>query len=356
MVRSRPKWRWWTNLLVVLGSLVVSLAIIEAGLRLYGIEATGPRSLTRLAINEFHPVLGWWPRKHERYFRSSGYYAHFNYYNLDRMPVVKDAFDRTPDPEVPSIALIGDSFVEGYYVPYEKSFANLIDEAFPKRQLLNLGVSGYSPGQYLLRARMQIPSYNVTDIIVFFFGFNDARSVNQGTYQGYAKPLFGEALDRPINVPLQRLRGGGEQPSVVQRIAWNLAIYSVLRPLYRKYVSPPATHGLSEKAFFLKAEEVAKSVRLMAAIRDVAPAARFHIVYLPVYHEVLNADALAQNLALFFQYCGVEGVSCQVPALDALAAETLAQQYIGDQAQEGHFSEEGSARIADFSIGLLRGR
>jgi hypothetical protein len=60
------------------------------------------------------------------------------------MPVAPGLVDVLPDPDAATIAFIGDSFVEGYYVPYEKSFVHLAAIIHDCRMIL--GGERYRPG------------------------------------------------------------------------------------------------------------------------------------------------------------------------------------------------------------------
>jgi len=100
------------------------------------------------------------------------------------------------DANRPSVAIIGDSFVEGYCLPYKKSFAYLLGDLVKDKQIINLGVNGYSPDQYLLYSRRHLKNFNVKDIIVAFFPYNDIpmvfRKYTESQKLGYSKPYFEE--------------------------------------------------------------------------------------------------------------------------------------------------------------------
>ena len=115
----------------------------------------------------FDNKIGWRAKKNFKFFRSSTVYAHWSYYNPEGFPTSKENFKNYTNTLKPSIALIGDSFVEGYYLPYEQTFANLLDNNCEEKQVINLGISGFSPYQYLMYSRLHLyVSWLLTKLIL----------------------------------------------------------------------------------------------------------------------------------------------------------------------------------------------
>lgn len=345
------------NLLLLFLSCLLALGAVELLLRAYGIEGSGARVATRLKINEFDPELGWWPRAAQAYYRSDAYYGHFNYYNAARMPVAKGQERSRPDPDTPTIAFLGDSYVEGYYLPYEKTFVDLVDRAFPDHQVINLGVSGYNPAQYLLRARRDLPAYKVVQVVVGFFPYNDVPAIDEPTMQGYARPVFGEDLDRPVNLPLEIKRGAENKVSTLRWLARQSAAYSVLRPYVKKLqrlIAPDPAEPPDEERLTPAPADYAKALGLIAAIAEVAPEADLTVAYIPFYEQLMAPEKLARDLALFHRNCEALALACAAPSFLEDPPESFDALYIGPQAAEGHFSEQGARLYADFLIDLLR--
>lgn len=215
--------------------IVVALVILESAVRLIGI----PAGQARLAKLEFDDTLGWRTKKSSRIFHSFAHSAHFSYYNPDGFPVLKQNWNQPSSREAPSIAVIGDSFTEGHYLPYEYTFTNLLDQRIGTKQVINLGVRGYSPDQYLLAARRHLGDYNVTDIVVMFFPYNDVPEALQDTADGYAKPLFGDTFDEPLNTPLTKLRGDDNVPAILEPVVNRPALIQVTKPIFGQYVLAP---------------------------------------------------------------------------------------------------------------------
>jgi hypothetical protein len=337
-----------SNVILLFLSLLISLVIVEVGLRLYGIVP----DRHRLFAYEFDDEIGWQPRKNFRCFHSTPNYAHFNYYNAEGLPTDAGSFGSSYDHDKPAIALVGDSFVESYYVPYEKSFPFLLDQAITSHQVVNLGVSGYSPEQYLLRSRRELPKYNVSHVIVVLFAHNDVNYVDKTLYLGYAKPVFGDDLSQPSNTPLPMLGGQAESGSLVQRFGRRTAVYTVLRPFYKTYIDAPDEYQIPDE-LTLDEDKFAKAMRIIAEIRNVVPMADFHVAYMPLYQEVVNGDAFIHNIETFRRNCNLLGLSCHVSRFDKLDPDELLRQYIDPLRGEGHISIEGSARYAKFLEEIL---
>lgn len=140
--------------LLVLASVVITVAVLEVGLRFLGPPpASAPlipdpvldhvhlRDFTFKAYSpddQFQPVTVYWD--------AGGLVAD---------PDKKHAGDAAPRPR--TIALVGDSFVEAGQVPYAASFAGILNQqAAPDTSFLNWGVSSYSPMIYLPLWRTKI--------------------------------------------------------------------------------------------------------------------------------------------------------------------------------------------------------
>jgi hypothetical protein len=304
------------------------------------IGVTGNRE--RLEIYQFDPEIGWKTTPSTRYYRSSPYYAHFSYFDPDGFPTSEDRWKQRLDPAAPSFALIGDSMTEGYYVPYEKSFAAIVDRELPDLQVVNLGVSGYAPDQYLLASRRALPGRNVKRIGVIFYPGNDTVDVLSDRYLGYAKPVFGDSFAKPINLPLPNLRGA-ETLGGLRGFVNGSAIYSMFRPFYKRYISPPPEYETSRDRLRYREEGMAKSVKLMAAISSENPGVPSRIFYVPRLEEIGERDLLERNVAMFRDECEHNGVECVVPSFLTEAQDPDVFYLVGD----GHLNATGTAELAN---------
>ena len=72
------------------------------------------------------------------------------------------------------VALMGDSFTEGGQVPFEQSFAGLLEQAGRRCEVRNYGVRSYSPAIYLVQWTREVQDWHPTHVFVLLFG-NDVR-------------------------------------------------------------------------------------------------------------------------------------------------------------------------------------
>ena len=326
-------------------SVIVSLGLVEASLRVLGVET----SESRLDIYKFDPVLGWVTPKSKAFYRSSSYWSgHFSYYDAEGLPTSRAGFEAPPDRKGPSVLLVGDSFVESYYLPYEQTFPYLLARSIGDRKVVNLGVSGYGPEQYLLRLRAEAPKYDVSDVVVVFFAANDVPFIDELTYEGgYAKPVFGDDFDRPTNTPLPEPRRG-RSTRLKQRFK-KTATYVALEPLIGRWLFPGRT-AVTHEELMLDERRFDKAVAMMAAGRALAPEGHYHVVYMAAYEECVDREALEHNLALFQRSCGRLRLSCHVAPFAEMPRDTVGSQYIP---HDGHLTAAGAATMAPFLEGVL---
>ena len=321
----------------------MALFILEGAVRLVGIPATQ----NRLPKMEFDDTLGWRIKKSSSIFNSFAHAAHFSYYNPDGFAVQKENWELPLSREAPSVAFVGDSFTEGNYLPYEETFAHLLDQKLTTKQVINLGVRGYASDQYLLAARQRLGDYNVTDIVVMFFPYNDVPEALQDTADGYAKPLFGDSFDKPLNTPLTQLEGNDNTPAILEPVANRSALIQVVKPIFGQYVLVPLglwPNRFSVEPVFHEEFAMRKSLRLIKQIEIEFPVERFMVFYIPVYEETLDAELFAHNTDLYRRICGELDMEC-FTAEDSL-------QKVADPSDfyiplDGHFSKLGSSLVAD---------
>lgn len=90
------------------------------------------------------------------------------------------------------IAIMGDSFVEATQVPYEKSFAGMMEKFCAGTcDVKNYGVSSYSPLLYLLQWKTIVQSFQPTHVFLLLFS-NDVR--NDQEYRSKAVLQNGEVV------------------------------------------------------------------------------------------------------------------------------------------------------------------
>jgi hypothetical protein len=327
--------------------VALTLLVAEGLLRAFGVQPTE----ARLDIYRFDDTLGWVNQKNKKFYRSSPSYGHWIHFNAEGVPTTAADWQKPPDYKSPTILMVGDSFVESYYVPYDKSFPYLVSQAVGDRKVVNLGVSGYGPEQYLLRARAEAPKYNVSDVVVVFFATNDVPFIDEAYYEGgYAKPVFGDTFDRPTNVPLPAPHEGKTRHWLRHQLV-TTSMYRVLLPFIGRWTNPQRMLA-SHAELMLDPQRFDKAVAIMAAGRPLAPEGRYHVVYMPAYEECLDREALDHNLALFKKSCERLALACHVAPFPDLPRDKVASQYIP---HDGHLTVAGSATMAAWLVGVVGG-
>lgn len=326
---------------VAIGALVLVLIFGLGEFFLRTVVGITPTT-DRMATYQFDDVLGWKTRSDYKFYRSSLYYGQFNYYNPQGFPTTASRWHNDASTTTPSVAMLGSSFVESYYLPYEQSFPYLIEQKLNDKQVLNLGVSGYAPDQYLLRARVTLPAYNVTDIVAVLFPINDLPGIETDDYQGFAKPYFTDSLETPVNMPLLPANPDPKQSGVVAQIR-NTATYTLLRPLVRKAIGFNLKVSAKQPQVF-DAAKMEKVFMIFAKLKAEHPNARVLVYEIPFYKEVGNTELYRANLKLFEDTCAKFGLTCAT--MDPIIAThpNMSEIFIeGD----GHVTAYGAKLVAD---------
>jgi len=329
------------DILLIIFSVCITVLSAEFVVRSFGVRPYE----TRLERYEFDDTLGWVTRKSQATYISKRRYAHQLFYDKDGFPSDRAAINDSNSSTQPSIALIGDSFVEGYYLPYEQTLANRLSQLTGK-QILNLGVSGYSPGQYLLSARRHLARYNVTDIVVFLFAFNDIPYVSLDMYRGYEKPLVSDESYEAVNLPLEKIAGNEAQMrGPVKSLLDKFALWSLIKPLFVFLGQDDAVELVAER---LDASEMNRSLKLIARINTEYPGASFHVYYIPDITELNASDVYAFNISSFEQHCARLGLNCITP--DFPGGQDVDTLYIPE---DHHLSSLGAEFVAKQISALL---
>ena len=98
----------------------------------------------------------------------------------------------------PQVALVGDSFVEGWCVPREESFAGRIRQNVPAT--LSVGYTGHGPLVELGTIREYVEPRRPAHVFWFFFGGNDVtvdlpRETKSDILRRYLEPGFSQHLE-----------------------------------------------------------------------------------------------------------------------------------------------------------------
>ncbi|MBS0222573.1 MAG: hypothetical protein JSR91_17735 [Proteobacteria bacterium] len=184
--RSRPRIGFLSRAGLVVASIVVSLGLLELGLRAWnGYLGTWPNFvrdartvLTQREKSRFldDPILGYVPRPN---------------YSAKGVSFDADGFRRTGDAPTTSddapILAVGDSYTYGDEVTDLETWPAHL-QALTGRRVLNAGVSGYGFDQTVLRAEAA-SAHHPSTIVVSFIA-DDVRRTEMRRQWGAEKPYF----------------------------------------------------------------------------------------------------------------------------------------------------------------------
>ncbi len=163
---------WLANAALLLFTLLLSLAAVEAGLRIMG---TVPPSLYEADSTLVYRLV---PGGHKTFVHAKVNGGH-------SIPVaINGEGYRGPLLRAPGsakrIAVYGDSFVEGEYAVDSLTFPRMLERELAKRgptEVINAGVVGWGPDQAYLRMRREQPALKPDVEVLAIFADNDMGDV-----------------------------------------------------------------------------------------------------------------------------------------------------------------------------------
>jgi lysophospholipase L1-like esterase len=175
------------NIAVVLTATLVGLGLAEAGLRLFaGDLAKEPVTGNQYVFYRYDPELGWANAPGVRGTFERGEFSYEISINTHALRGPEIAAKKPVG--VRRIAVQGDSFTWGIGASESELFTTLLARSLPKSEVLNFGVSGYGPVQYLLQAREVLAMDPDVVVIAFCLGNDFADNVFWQRYR-YYKPF-----------------------------------------------------------------------------------------------------------------------------------------------------------------------
>lgn len=163
-----------SRLLLMCGSVLFTLAIIEIGLRIYGFSYPEFYIVDARRGYALRPgVEGWYRKEGEAYVRI----------NSEGLRDREHA--KVKPPNTLRIAVLGDSYAEALQVPFENSFCAVLERklrecpgsAGSEIEVLNFGVSGYGTAQELITLREYVWQYS-PDLVLLALTTNNDVSDN----------------------------------------------------------------------------------------------------------------------------------------------------------------------------------
>ncbi|MCC6726680.1 MAG: SGNH/GDSL hydrolase family protein [Saprospiraceae bacterium] len=292
------------NLLLLSVSTVVSLLLAELVLR-----AVTPKAANfnhHQLYCEYDSLLGWRKTPNTKGHHKTPEYEVLESINSQGIrgpeyPLQKDSGEYR-------IAVLGDSFSEGYTVGFDSLFSQVLKQklvaAMPQRRIevINFGTGGYSTDQELLCFERDAVRYS-PDYTVLLFCTNDPWFNNQARYydRGF-KPLFVQEADslQLTNVPVPTM---AERSAFSKTKDWLLRNSELVRRLKNlrdnaRYAASKGQAVPDEWRIYQKADspEMAVAWQVTAGIlqrlrqKTAAAGSQLAIFYIPEKTEVYDSE------------------------------------------------------------------
>src|SRR5205807_1051946 len=180
------------KIILLLSSLLLSLAIIEIALRITGYSYPEFYVADAQRGYALRPGLRGWYRKEGEAFVQI---------NSDGLR------DREHSKRKPAntirIAVLGDSYTEAFQVNFENSFCPLLEQKLRECsgrniEVINFGVSGYGTAQELITLRNQVWQYSPDIVLLAFTTNNDISDNVRGLKKTDDIPYFVLRDGKPI--------------------------------------------------------------------------------------------------------------------------------------------------------------
>jgi hypothetical protein len=171
------------NVALLLVASIIALVGIEIGVRVWGpdVLVLGNQNV----FFKFDPVLGWanLPNIEGQFSR-----IEFSYPVKINSVGMRDAEITDKRKDEFRVAMLGDSFTWGVGVAYGERFTEVVEALNPKINVLNFGVSGYAPIQYLLQIDQVLALKPDYVIVALCLGNDLIDNVDSDPY-GHPKPV-----------------------------------------------------------------------------------------------------------------------------------------------------------------------
>lgn len=351
----------WNKTILAVCATAVGLLVAEGALRVMGVG--DPPSPFAGAVNElplihlYDPELGWALTP-----GSSGRQklAEFDVQYRVNEKGFRD--DRTYSKEhaAPRALVFGDSFTFGIGVTNELTFAKVLERE-SGYEVLNFGVSGYDPGQYLLALKKYAPRYNPEAVIFAIYLGNDVEDVTLDhlfAQPEKRKPYFefrgGILQVRGMPVP----SSSAAAENLIDYRVKNRTIYSLTGWMLRSRIGFLAKNILKDTGYpFLERLGLVKSVddydlhfetlrAILENAKESAAPGKFGVLLIPSKH--IGSNYLERR---FGERLGLILSDLDVPYRSLVDAAAKRQEIYF--ALEGHFNEQGHRIAADAAGEIL---
>lgn len=152
--------------LTLLVATIVPLVCLEIFLQILPVAHDGAR---RMPVNEANPIARFEPDRKFTWSRDWNF-SLFNDVKVNNVGFVSD-FDYDANASRPLLAVIGDSYVEAFMIPYRQTCAGRLAETLaPDVRVYSFGLSGAPLSQYLAFARYARDAFHPEKLVIVIVG------------------------------------------------------------------------------------------------------------------------------------------------------------------------------------------
>jgi len=176
-----------TTLCLLLFGLILSVGLMEIILRVIDFSYPSLHRLNKTTGGELLPGAEGWSRKEGE-----------QYIKINKDGMRGQVFEKSKPIDTVRIAVLGDSFAEGFQVSYDNTFPSILKNALDeckafgekKVEVINFGVGGYGTAQELLALRERVWSYDPDIVLLAMFLGNDIRNNSVALEGQRMRPFF----------------------------------------------------------------------------------------------------------------------------------------------------------------------
>ena len=284
--------RWWRRPLLALTSFVVSLALVEVGLRV----AWTPWSARSHRLFEESAVYGWAPCPGITGVHATPEYRHAATHNAQGLRATKVFAAAKPEGARARVLFLGDSFTYGLGAADDATFVARFDALHPDVEVVNAGANGYSTRE-CVAVLDHLGAALRPDLVVYVFFWNDLDDNLTRDAPSFELDVSGRVVrtdrPRPSSDPLAPRPAAPLETGSPSLYLKELVKEGAKGARYRLF-------GMKERAVHtpeLKAEAWRRTEPLLAAMRARASelGSELVVVCLPDHNQV-DPDASIQGI------------------------------------------------------------
>lgn len=280
------------------------------------------------------------------------------------------------DMEQADIALIGDSYVEGWYVSDEETTAIRL-QARLGLPVINLGISGYGTAQEFRALKLDAHRFNPQVIIFFFFEGNDLY--DDHSFENYLLAPFSPEQTTVTPERWAQDQGWTQRSFTFLVLRWLRRLSNPVLPNNSPYFGQLATPGQGKQTVYFaryasipwsgfEADRWKKTRDTLAQVAKFSEAEGIHVLFtfVPIKFRVYQPfvtfppDSPCTTWSvwpiaeLFLEFCQSTGVPCL--DLTELFQEAVRDGGMPYSAVDSHWSPEGHDLVAQKLATTLRHR